>query len=123
MSHAGLTKDRAHEILTMPWEAILKAQAPMFRGFNLHAAGPVFDGINFEGNDALALIRQHAGPRISLLMGTNRDETNLYWHIYHVHDMDEGLAEKLFGNRAPIVIKTIEKFPKTKTSISVSSTS
>ena len=112
MSHAGLTKDRAHEILTMPWEAILKAQAPMFRGFNLHAAGPVFDGINFEGNDALALIRQQTGPRISLLMGTNRDETNLYWHIYHVHDMDEGLAEKLFGNRAPIVMKNYGKIPK-----------
>lgn len=112
MAHAGLTKDSAHEILTMPWEAILKAQSPMFRGFNLHAAGPVFDGINFEGNDALALIRQQTGPRISLLMGTNRGETNLYWHIYHVHDMDESLAEKLFGNRAPIVMKNYRKIPK-----------
>ena len=112
LQEANLTADTAKKLLTMPWEDILKAQTNIFAGLNLHTVGPVFDGINFEENDSLALIEHGASKGISLLMGTNRDEMNLYWNVYKVHDLEEKLATKLFGNRAPIVMKEYRKIPK-----------
>ncbi len=112
VQEAGLTAETAKQLLTMPWENILKAQTNIFAGLNLHTVGPVFDGINFEENDSLALIQHGASQGVSLLMGTNRDEMNLYWHVYKVHDLDEKLAVKLFGNRAPIVLKNYAEIPK-----------
>ena len=111
MEEAGIDADHAKDLLTMPWEQILKAQTNIFAGLNLHTVGPVFDGINFEENDSLDLIKHGASKGITLLMGTNRDEMNLYWHVYKVHDLDEKLAVKLFGNRAPIVMRNYSKIP------------
>jgi len=111
MQEAGLTKETAQKILTMPWQEILKAQTNLFAGLNLHTVGPVFDGVNFETDDALELIRRGACRNIDFLMGTNRDEMNLYWHVYKVHDMDEKLAERLFGNRAAVVMREYKKIP------------
>lgn len=110
LAEAGLTPDTAGNLLTMPWEKILKAQTNLFAGLNLHTVGPVFDSINLKGTDPLALITED-NPPISFLMGTNRDEMNLYWDVYKVHDLDEKLAEKLFGNRAPIVLREYKKIP------------
>lgn len=112
LHEAGLSLNTAKELLTMSWQQILKAQTHLFAGLNLHTVRPVFDGINFRKEDALALIRQGASRNISLLTGTNRDEMNLYWHVYHVHDLDEELAYKLFGNRAPIIMRNYKKIPK-----------
>lgn len=114
MKEAGLTDKTAKQILTMPWENILKAQTHIFAGLNLHTVGPVFDGINFKKDDSLELIRDGAARNVSLLLGTNRDEMNLYWHVYNVHELDEKLAVKLFGNRAPIVMRNYKKIPNDK---------
>lgn len=111
MQDAGITKEHAEELLTMPWEKILKAQTNLFAGLNLHTVGPLFDDIELCGRDALALIGKNMAPKIKLLLGTNRDEMNLYWEVYQVHDMDEALAVRLFGNRAPIILREYEKIP------------
>lgn len=112
LAEAGLTDADASELLTMPWERLLKAQTNLFAGLNLHTVGPVFDGVNFGADDALALVRNGAGRDVDLLIGTNRDEMNLYWHVYNVHGLDDALAVKLFGSRAPIVMNHYAKIPR-----------
>lgn len=109
MHDAGITKENAKELLTMPWENILKAQTKLFAGLNLHTVGPLFDDVELCGADALALIGKNMAPEMKLLLGTNRDEMNLYWEVYKVHDMDEALAVRLFGNRAPILLREYAK--------------
>lgn len=109
---AELTKENAGALLTMKWEKILEAQKSIFAGLNLHTVGPVFDGINFEGNDALSLLEEGKARDISILLGTNRDEMELYWHVYGTKGLDEKLAEKLFGTRAAIVLSDYEKIPE-----------
>ena len=111
MDATGLSKGQEKELLTLPWKKILKAQTHLFAGLNLHTVGPVFDGINFKEDDALSLIHHGESKGISLLMGTNRDEMNLYWHVYRVHDLDDKLAVKLFGNRSPLVMRNYKRIP------------
>lgn len=111
-AEAGLTRDRAAELLTLPWQQILRAQTPLFTGLNLHAVGPVFDGVTFAGDEAQALLRSSTGRTYDLLLGTNRDEMELYWHVYGVHELDEALAVRLFGNRAPVVLDAAAKLPR-----------
>lgn len=100
------------DILTMPWQQIVKAQQRLFSGLNLHTVGPVFDGVTFDGSDALAMIKEGASRGISLLIGTNRDEMELYYHVYHVSKLYEQLAERLFGNRSDIVMHAYRQIPK-----------
>lgn len=109
---AGLAAGEEAALLRMPWQAILRAQAPLFAGLALHTVGPVFDGATFEGDDALALLRGGAARDTDLLLGTNRDEMELYWQAYGVHDLDRALAERLFGNRAPLVMADYAKLPR-----------
>lgn len=111
MEDAGISRENAAELLTMPWKHFLSAQTRLFAGLNLHTVGPVFDGVNFTGDDALALIEKNMDPGMKLLLGTNRDELNLYWEVYKVHDMSERQAVRLFGNRAPIILREYEKIP------------
>lgn len=74
--------------------------------------GPVFDGVTFAGDEAQALLRSSTGRTYELLLGTNRDEMELYWHVYGVHELDEALAVRLFGNRAPVVLDAAAKLPR-----------
>ena len=112
MKDARLTKENAVEVLTMPWEDIVKAQANLFAGLNLHTCGPVFDGINFCENDALNIIRHGKASMVPLLVGTNRDEMQLYYNAYRIYELDEKLAVRLFGNNADIVLREYRKIPK-----------
>ncbi len=112
MKDAGLTKDTAPQLLDLPWETILKAQQNLFTGLNLHTVGPVFDGINFPSDDALKLIIDGACRDIGILLGTNRDEMSLYWHIYHFHDLTLSHAYRLFGENAQQVLQDYAKIPK-----------
>lgn len=110
-AEAGLAAGREEELLAMPWQTILRAQAPLFAGLNLHAVGPVFDGVTFDGGDAIAMLRRGAARDTAVLLGTNRDEMELYWQVYGVHGLDCALVERLFGNRAPLVMEAYGKIP------------
>ena len=112
MEDAGLTKDTAPQLRNLSWQEILKAQQNLFSGLNLHTVGPVFDGINFPSDDALELITAGACRDIDILLGTNRDEMNLYWHVYHFHDLSASQAFRLFGNNAQTVLQDYAKIPK-----------
>lgn len=105
MKDAGLTVENAGQLLTMPWEKILNAQQQLFTGLNLHTVGPVFDRINFPADDALESIRSGSSRHIDILMGTNRDEMNLYWYIYQFHELTESHAFRLFGQNASLILK------------------
>ena len=109
MQDAGLTEKSAEQLLTLPWETILEAQKNLFSGLNLHTVGPVFDGVTFRADDALQLIETGVSSDVAVLMGTNRDEMNLYWYIYRFHELTESHAARLFGNRAPLVMEDYRK--------------
>ncbi len=110
MHDAQITHENKEKLLTMDWKEILNAQTSLFAGLNLHTVGPVFDGITFKGNQILSLVKPSDTP-LRILLGTNRDEMNLYWDVYKVHDMDESLAHRLFGNRAPLVLDAYQNIP------------
>lgn len=109
---AGLTENRAGELLTMPWRDIVRLQAVLFSGLNLHAVGPVFDGITFDGENAPALLLRKRAQPVDLLLGTNRDEMELYRQIYGLDELTPEMAEQLFGNRAAIVREACERIPR-----------
>lgn len=114
MKDAGLTKETAGQLLTLPWEKILEAQQNLFSGLNLHTVGPVFDGITFPAEDALQLINDGINHEVDILMGTNRDEMNLYWYIYGFHELTEAHADRLFGDHGPRVTADYRKLPSGK---------
>lgn len=103
MKDAGLTKETAAELLDMPWDQIVDKQKKLFAGLNLHTVGAEFDGINFEGRNALDIISDQTANNVPTLVGTNRDELDLYWHVYKFHELDDFMAERLFGSYGPIV--------------------
>lgn len=114
MENAGIGRNDGNRLLTMSWKEILKAQTPLVSGLNLHTFGPVMDGIHLEQKAILSQIPKRENCSYHLLMGTNRDEMNLYQYIYHVHSLDETLAYQLFGTWAPRVLQEYEKIPKDK---------
>lgn len=114
MQEAHISKDNPGALLTMTGIDVLAAQKVLFAGLNLHTVGPVFDGVNFDGDAALPIIRSGAARGISFLMGTNRDEMNLYWYVYHFHDLTPASAERLFGTRAPLIWEEYQKIPHDK---------
>ena len=71
MKDAGLTKENAKELLTMPWEKIVERQKKIFAGLNLHTVGAVFDGENFEGRNALDIVLNKTGNNVPLMILTN----------------------------------------------------
>lgn len=109
---AGIGRNDGNRILTMSWQEILKAQRPLVAGLNLHTFGPVMDGIHLEQKTILSQIPKKEDYSYHLLMGTNRDEVNLYRYIYHLHSLDKTLAHQLFGTRAPQILQDYEKIPK-----------
>ena len=111
MTDAGLSEETAGQLLTLPWETILKAQQNLFSGLNLHTVGPVFDGITFPADDALQLIEAGVSNQIDVLMGTDRDEMNLYWYIYQFHELTEAHALRLFGDYASKVMTDYRQLP------------
>lgn len=115
MRDAGLTKETAASILTMPWQDIVRAQTDLFAGLNLHTCGPVFDGVNFSEDDALGIIRHGKASMVPLMVGTNRDEMQLYYNAYPIQEFDEKLAVRLFGSNAPIVLREYGKIARDET--------
>ncbi len=109
MEDAGLNKENAKELLTMPWEEIVDKQKKIFAGLNLHTVGAVFDEENFEGRNALDIVANKTGNNVPLLIGMNRDELDLYWHVYNFHELDDFMAERLFGDYGKLVQEDIAK--------------
>lgn len=109
MADAGLTKENAKELLTMPWEEIVERQKKIFAGLNLHTVGAEFDGVNFEGRNALDIISNQTANNVPTLVGTNRDELDLYWNVYKFHELDDFMAERLFADYGPIVKADIDE--------------
>ena len=103
MADAGLDKAHAKELLTLPWEEIVERQKNIFAGLNLHTVGAVFDGMHFTGRNALDLVADHVASHVPLLIGTNRDELDLYWHVYGFRELDDFMARRLFGDYADLV--------------------
>jgi para-nitrobenzyl esterase len=97
LASAGLKKSEAEKLLTMPWPELVKAQSPVIAGqADLHAVGPVFDGVSIKGNDALELIRSGKCNRATVICGSNRDEVSLF-KAFGMHKLDDDSATKLFG--------------------------
>lgn len=109
MRDAGLTKETAERVLEMPWEEIVQAQMELFKGLNLHTCGPVFDGVNFSGDNALDIIRRGKANLVPAMLGTCRDELQLYYNAYNYHELDDYMAHRLFGDNAPIVLDEYRK--------------
>lgn len=114
MENTGININNGSRLLTMSWPEILKAQTPLATGLNLHTFGPVMDGIHLAQKEILSQIPPKEDFHYHLLMGTNRDEMNLYRYIYHVRSLEEPLAYQLFGTRAPRVLQEYERIPKDK---------
>lgn len=106
----GLTKQNAKKLLTMPWETLIEKQGSVIAGLeNLHSCGPVFDGINFEGNDALEIIRSGNGNPATILGGFNRDEYSYYYNYCNMKVFDQKRAEDLFGRYANYAMRTVKR--------------
>ena len=89
----GLTKENAKEkLLDAPWEALMEKQGIIFAGPSLQNLGPVFDGINFEGNDVLEIIRSGKANYVTILGGYNRDEYATLKDYYQLKSFED-----LFG--------------------------
>lgn len=104
----GLTKENAREkLLESPWEEIIRHQEAVFTGRYLHNCGPVFDGINFDGDDALEIIRSGKANYVTILGGSNHQE----YGSMHAGDtsLDDKSAEELFGVNAPHVQAELAK--------------
>lgn len=103
---AGLEDPAA--LLTLPWGAVVDVQRRAFPERGLAWLGPVQDGITLPETDPLALARRGG---VDLLLGTNRDEMELFWQAWRLNGLDRSLAEDLFGNRAPLVLAAYEGMP------------
>ncbi len=95
---------RSESLLTLPWKEIIEYQKDIFYGLNLHIVGPVCDDYVFTNQDPLASIADFSGNPVPTLLGTNRDEIELYCKVYEFTDLTQESAFRLFGNFAPAVL-------------------
>lgn len=104
----NLTKENAQEkLLDAPWEDLMKYQGALFAGPSLQNLGPVFDGINFEGNDALDIIRSGKANYVTILNGYNRDEYASLMAYYPMKSIDD--LAGFFGRNTPYIMSVLEK--------------
>ena len=105
----GLTKENAKEkLLDAPWEDLMEYQGVLFAGPSLQNLGPVFDGINFEGNDALEIIRSGKANYVTILGGYNRDEYSSLMAYYPMKSVDDLVG--FFGRNTPYIMTVLEKY-------------
>ena len=105
----GLTKENAKEkLLDAPWETLMEHQGVLFAGPSLQNLGPVFDGINFDGNDALEIIRSGKANYVTMLGGYNRDEYASLMAYYPMKSVDDLVG--FFGRNTPYIMSVLEKY-------------
>jgi len=109
MEAYGVTKENAKQkLLEAPWEEIMEKQGVLFAGASLQNLGPVFDGINFEGNDALEIIRSGKANNVTILGGYNRDEYATLKQYYELKTMEDLFG--YFGDNTTHVGRVLQKF-------------
>jgi para-nitrobenzyl esterase len=89
LEELGLDRSRAREILTVPWQDLIKAQGAVMRrnngsgglvgtlGSGDFGVMPVVDGIDLPEDPAVA-IANGAGSDIPLMIGSNKDEAGYF---------------------------------------------
>lgn len=101
MKALGLDKSNAYRILTMPWQKIIKAQNGIITGAkNTNILGGVFDGINFNENNAADIISSKNRSDMKLIIGYCHDEFNLFSKLMGIDPCSRENAESLFGKNA-----------------------
>ena len=109
MKAAGLTKETAGKLLTMPWEEITALQKPVMGGLNNHACGPVFTEEDFAEKNMYDILRNSEAMPIRVMLGTNRDEMRLYTSAFGFDRMDRKMSDTLFGDNSPLVFADYER--------------
>ncbi|MBQ9328513.1 MAG: carboxylesterase family protein [Solobacterium sp.] len=105
----GVTKENAKEkLLDAPWQDLMEYQGVLFAGPSLQNLGPVFDGINFEGEDALEIIRSGKANYVTILGGYNRDEYSSLMAYYPMKSVDDLVG--FFGRNTPYIMSVLEKY-------------
>ena len=105
----GLTKENAREkLLEAPWEELMESQGVLFAGPSLQNLGPVFDGVNFDGTDALEIIRSGKANYVTILGGYNRDEYSSLMAYYPMKSVDDLVG--FFGRNTPYIMSVLEKY-------------
>ncbi len=103
-----LTKENAKEkLLDAPWEKLMECQGVLFAGPSLQNLGPVFDGVNFDGDDALQIIRSGKANYVTVFGGYNRDEYSSLMAYYPMKSIDD--VAGFFGRNTPYILAVLEK--------------
>ena len=103
-----LTKENAKEkLLDAPWDKLMECQGVLFAGPSLQHLGPVFDGVNFDGNDALEIIRSGKANYVTIFGGYNRDEYSSLMAYYPMKSIDD--VAGFFGRNTPYILAVLEK--------------
>ncbi|MDP4144236.1 MAG: carboxylesterase/lipase family protein [Bacillota bacterium] len=104
-----LSEDEAFKLKTIPAKDILEAQnriAPGIEG--LHIFGPVIDN-KIIVESPLNIIRKGNANKVKVLIGTNKDECNLFTATNdRLANKDRELVSKLFGVNSHIVWRAYE---------------
>lgn len=104
-----LTKENAKaKLLDAPWEDLMACQGVLFAGPSLQNLGPVFDGVNFDGNDALEIIRSGKANYVTIFGGYNRDEYSSLMAYYPMKSIDD--LAGFFGRNTPYIMSVLEKY-------------
>ena len=104
-----LTKENAKaKLLDAPWEDLMVCQGALFAGPSLQNLGPVYDGINFEGTDALEIIRSGKANYVTVFGGYNRDEYATLMSYYPMKSVDD--LAGFFGRNTPYIMSVLERF-------------
>ena len=104
-----LTKENARKkLLDAPWEKLMECQGVLFSGPSLQNLGPVFDGVNFDGNDALEIIRSGKANYVTIFGGYNRDEYSSLMAYYPMKSIDD--VAGFFGRNTPYILSVLEKY-------------
>lgn len=90
MAAYDVTPGNAREkLLDAPWEELMKFQGTLFSGPSLQNPGPVYDGVNFDGDDALEIIRSGKANYVRVFGGYNRDEYSSLMAYYPMKSIDD----------------------------------
>ena len=105
----AITKENAREkLLNAPWETLMNYQGVLFAGASLQNLGPVFDGVNFDGTDALEIIRSGKANYVTILGGYNRDEYSSLMAYYPMKSIEDLVG--YFGRNTPYIMSVLEKY-------------
>ena len=86
----------------------MSCQGVLFAGPSLQNLGPVFDGVNFDGTDALEIIRSGKANYVTVFGGYNRDEYASLMAYYPMKSIDD--LAGFFGRNTPYIMSVLEKF-------------